>query len=897
MSKRARDTSSSPTPENRVALTAVLKREVAGLKTGAIQNAILNSAYFYTIATDENGIIQIFNTGAERMLGYAAGEVVNKITPADIADPQELIARAKTLSAELATAIKPGFEALVFKASRGIEDIYELTYLRKDGSRHPVMVSVTVLCDTQGAVIGYLLVGTDNTVHQQAETEKKRLREIQEESKQKLKQAQINLQMSEEKLSVTLSSIDDAVITTDVAGRVTLLNLLAQQLTGWSQSEALGRPVAEVFRIIDQETRQTSLMLPAMETLAHGTAQCMASRTLLIARDGTEHAIADSCAPICTGDGQVVGAVLIFRDVNEENAAQQALQDSAALVRSILDTVADGIITIQAYGGLIETVNAAAENMFGYSAAEMVGENFNRLVPELDRDPSQTSLEYYRGSAEAQTGFGRRVVGQRKDGSIFPMEVQVNEMWLGGQRFFIGVLRDITMRTQVEAERALLDKRLHDQQAYNQTLIESNIEALFGAARDITERRRLDRVLQYRNAELEVARAAADKANLAKSDFLSKMSHELHTPLNAILGFAQLLEAGSPPPTEGQAIRLQQIIKAGWYLLELINEILDLAVIESGKMSLSARAVLLFDILMECRAMVESDAKKRGIRLNFIPFDQTWFVYADYKRVKQVLLNLLSNAIKYNRKQGTVEVKCTVSAERIRISVKDSGAGLPPETIAQLFQPFNCLGQESGNAQGTGIGLVMAKQLVELMGGSIGVESTVGEGSEFWIELVWDTAIHHELENRLPDPGHSCAYLGSQRFTLLHIEDNPANLLLVEHIMEYHPEVRLLSATDGKLGAALARAHLPDVILMDINLPGISGIEALNILRGDPATAHIPVVAVSANAMQGDIEKGLEYGFFRYLTEPLKVNELMSALDGALKLSEKDLKHSEKSKN
>ena len=228
----------------------------------------------------------------------------------------------------------------------------------------------------------------------------------------------------------------------------------------------------------------------------------------------------------------------------------------------------------------------------------------------------------------------------------------------------------------------------------------------------------------------------AEKANLAKSEFLSSMSHELRSPLNAILGFAQLMETGSPLPTPAQKASIDQILKAGWYLLELINEILDLALIESGKLSLSLEPMSLVDVMLECQAMIEPQAQKSGIRMSFPQFEIPYFVHADRTRVKQVLINLLSNAIKYNRAQGTVEVTCSAStAERIRISVQDTGEGLSPEKLAQLFQPFNRLGQEASAEEGTGIGLVVSKRLVELMGGEIGVESTVGVGSVFWIEL------------------------------------------------------------------------------------------------------------------------------------------------------------------
>ncbi|WP_411727380.1 ATP-binding protein [Methyloglobulus sp.] len=401
------------------------------------------------------------------------------------------------------------------------------------------------------------------------------------------------------------------------------------------------------------------------------------------------------------------------------------------------------------------------------------------------------------------------------------------------------------------------------------------------------EAQKLAEQVQTARDQMEIAKTVADKANRVKSEFLSNMSHELRTPLNAILGFAQLLEAGTPPPTATQMVRLQQIIKAGWYLLELINEILDIALIESGRLSLSREPVSLADVLLECQAMIGSQAQQRDIKLTFLPFDSTWFVYADRTRVKQVLVNLLSNAIKYNCEHGTIEVNSSANTPGLlRISIKDSGAGLPPEQLAQLFQPFNRLGQETGAEEGTGIGLVVTKQLVELMGGTIGVESTVGVGSVFWIELIRDVTPQLAAENTMSAELTSQAQGNAALHTLLYVEDNPANLLLVEQIIENHPQIRLLSAHDGNLGIALARAHLPNVILMDINLSGINGIQALKILREDPATAHIPVIALSANAMPRDIEKGLEAGFFRYLTKPIKVNELMSAIDDTLKFSE-----------
>jgi CheY-like chemotaxis protein/anti-sigma regulatory factor (Ser/Thr protein kinase) len=363
------------------------------------------------------------------------------------------------------------------------------------------------------------------------------------------------------------------------------------------------------------------------------------------------------------------------------------------------------------------------------------------------------------------------------------------------------------------------------------------------------------------------------------------MSHELRSPLNAILGFAQLMESDATPATPSQKGSIDEILRAGWYLLELINEILDLAQIESGKLSLSPEPTSLAEVMVECQAMIEPQAQSHGIHTTFPQFDVPCFVDADRTRLKQVLINLLSNAVKYNRAGGTVAVDVSGSdAARVRINVRDSGAGLSPEKLEQLFQPFNRLGQEHGAEQGTGIGLVMSKRLVELMGGVLGVESTVGAGSVFSVTL--GSASPPELESAAPEPAVFAARVepqpGVPLHTMLYVEDNPANLKLVEQLVARRPTMRLLSAADGNVGIRLARAHQPDVILMDINLPGISGLEALRILHDDPATAHIPIVALSANAMPRDVEKGLAAGFFSYLTKPIKVPEFMEALDQAL---------------
>lgn len=668
------------------------------LKMGALQDAIFNSAYFSSIATDEKGVIQIFNVGAERMLGYMAIDVLNKITPADISDPQEVIARAKSLSSELETTIRPGFEALVFKASRGIEDIYELTYIRKDGSRFPAIVSVTALRDADSKIIGYLLIGTDNSARKQVEEEQKKL-------DQRLRDQQFYTR------SLIESNID-ALMTTDPSGIITDVNKQMEELTDCTRDELIGAPFKNYF---------------------------------------TDPELAERA---------------ITRVLNEKKVT-------------------------------------------------------NYELTARSRDGKETVVSY-----NATTFYDR-------------------------------------------------DRKL---------------QGVFAAARDVTERKRLDQALQETNVELERAKSMAEKANLAKSNFLSSMSHELRSPLNAILGFAQLMDSDNPPATPSQKASIEQILHAGWYLLELINEILDLAVIESGKISLSEEPVLLAEVMLECQAMIEPQAQKRGITLFFPHFDSPCFVRADRTRLKQVLINLLSNAIKYNVKDGTVEVVCTTSAlGRIRINIIDTGAGLPPEKLVQLFQPFNRLGKEGSSEEGTGIGLVMSKRLVELMGGVVGVESTVGVGSVFWFELSSTSAPQHSIDKveAIPEVLVKITQ-GAPLRTLLYVEDNPANLNLVEQLIGRRPEMRLLTAVNGNIGIELARSHQPEVILMDINLPGISGIQALKILREDPAMAHIPVLAISANAMPSDVKKGMAAGFFRYLTKPINVNEFMTTIDAALEFAEKN---------
>ena len=700
-----------------------------------------------------------------------------------------------------------------------------------------------------------------NLVHE----ETRRMLAAQEDSNRLLLQANHRLQDSEQKLSVTLNSIGDAVIATDAQARVTLLNPVAQKLTGWTLAQALGQPLDEVFKMVNKTTRQPSAA-PVAETLAYGTTQGLANHSVLLARDGAEYDIADSCAPIRDADGAVVGAVLVFRNVTEEYAAQQALRQVSALQKAIFNSENFSSIATDAKG-VIQIFNVGAERMLGYTAAEVM----NQITPADISDPQELVARAESLSVEFDTniapGFEALVFkASRGIEDIYELTYQCKS----GNRL-----------PAVVSVTALRDE---DDAIIGYLLIGTDNTARRAAE---VERERLDQALRDKNAELEAARATADKANQAKSEFLSGMSHELRSPLNAILGFAQLMESGTPLPTPSQKASIDQILRAGWYLLELINEVLDLALIESGRLSLSREPVSLAEVLHDCQTLMEPLAQKKELELHFAMPAAPCFVSADSTRLKQVMINLLSNAIKYNRQGGHVSVSCCErAAGLLRISVQDTGEGLSASKVAQLFQPFNRLGQEDSEEEGTGIGLVVSKRLVEQMGGEMGVISTEGSGSVFWVEMDLISAPQfNDVAPELLLPVVAPDTLGNRVRTLLYVEDNRANMELVQQLIARRPDMRLFGAADATRGIALARQHQPDVILLDINLPGINGFQALKILHDDESMRHIPVLALSANAMPRDMERGLAAGFFRYLTKPILVADFMDALDAALALA------------
>jgi PAS domain S-box-containing protein len=387
-------------------------------------------------------------------------------------------------------------------------------------------------------------------------------------------------------------------------------------------------------------------------------------------------------------------------------------------------------------------------------------------------------------------------------------------------------------------------------------------------------------------ASLRASKKIADKANQAKSEFLSSMSHELRTPLNAILGFGQMLELNPKEPlTKNQKSCVEHIKKGGHHLLELINEILDLAIIEAGKLKLSIEDVSATSVLDECILLVRTMADDRGIEIGAGKgFETKPMIRADYTRFRQTLLNLMSNAVKYNREKGTISVDCREApGGMLHISVSDTGEGIPDAMLEKLFEPFTRLKEEHQNIEGAGIGLTITKQLVERMDGKIGVESQLGKGTTFWIELP--LAEIHSVAEKAGD--RKTAEVAAKTLpdiagTVLYIEDNPANLELMQLIVKRIKGLSLISATDAETGIEPAKNESPDLIILDINLPGMDGFEALEKLQGLEGTKEIPVIALSANAMPKEIEKGMEAGFRQYLTKPIKVEEVVSSVRNAL---------------
>jgi PAS domain S-box-containing protein len=704
--------------------TARKRAEEALLKAGALQSAIFNSANFSSIATDAKGVIQIFNVGAERMLGYTAAEVMNKITPADISDPKELIARAKALSVELATTITPGFEALVFKASRGIEDIYELTYIRKDGSRFPAVVSVTALRDAQDVIIGYLLIGTE------------------------LKAGALQ--------SAIFNSANFSSIATDAKGVIQIFNVGAERMLGYTAAEVMNKitpadisdPQELIARAKALSVELATTITPGFEALVFKASRGIEDiyELTYIRKDGSRFPAVVSVTALRNAQDVIIGYLLIGTEL-KAGALQSAIFNSANF--SSIATDAKGVIQI---------FNIGAERMLGYTAAEVM----NKITPADISDPQELIARAKALSVELATtitpGFEALVFKAsrgiediyeltyiRKDGSRFPAVVSVTAL-RDAQGAIIGYLligTDNTARKQVEAEQKKLDQRLRDQQFYTRSLIESNIdalmttdpsgiitdvnkqmEALTGCTRDeligapfkgyftdperaeaaiklvlsekkvtdfeLTARARdgtktvvsynattfydRDRTLQGVFAaardvtegkrvemELKQAKAAAESASRTKSDFLASMSHEIRTPMNAIMGISDLLAKTTLTPEQDKYVQIFR--RAGDNLLNLINDILDLSKVEASQLELERTGFSLNELLEKVTEVVAVRAHEKGLALVCeIAPDVPTDLVGDPTRLRQVLLNLLGNAIKFTE-SGEVSLRVTLDAD------------------------------------------------------------------------------------------------------------------------------------------------------------------------------------------------------------------------------------------
>src|SRR3954465_8003788 len=535
--------------------------EEALLKASALQSAIFNSANFSSIATDEKGVIQIFNVGAERMLGYAATDVMNQITPADISDPREVIARAAALSLELGTPITPGFEALVFKAARGIEDIYELTYIRKDGSRFPAVVSVTALRDDQNAIIGYLLIGTDNTARKQAEEALLKAGALQ---------------------SAIFNSANFSSIATDEKGVIQIFNVGAERMLGYTGAEVMNKITpADISDPQEVVTRAKALSAELGTTITPGFEALVfkASRGIediyeltYIRQDGSRFPAVVSVTALRDDPGGIIGYLLIGTDNTarkqveaEQMLLDQRLRDQQFYTRSLIESNIDALMTTD-LRGIITDVNQQMEALTGCTRDELIGAPFKNYFTDPER---------------AEAGI-KQVLRESKVTNY-----------------------ELTARARDGKETVV---------SYNATTLhdrDRKLRGVFAAARDVTERKRFELTLQENNVALESAIAAADKANLAKSNFLSSMSHELRSPLHTMLGFAQLIDGDTPPPTLAQTASVEQILKAGWYLLDLITEILDFAQVESGKLVLSIEPTSMTEVLRECESLVKPQGRER----------------------------------------------------------------------------------------------------------------------------------------------------------------------------------------------------------------------------------------------------------------------------------------------
>ena len=792
--------------------------EEALLKAGALQKAIFNSANFSSIATDAKGVIQIFNVGAERMLGYTAAEVVDKITPAEISDPQEVIARAEALSLELETTITPGFEALVFKASRGIEDIYELTYIRKDGSRFPAIVSVTALRDAQDTIIGYLLIGTDNTARKQAEEALLKAGALQ---------------------NAIFNSANFSSIATDAKGVIQIFNVGAERMLGYTAAEVVDKITpAEISDPQEVIARAEALSLELETTITPGFEALVfkASRGIediyeltYIRKDGSRFPAIVSVTALRDAQDTIIGYLLIGTDNTARKHVEEKLRWTEESFRLMVESVTDYAIVMLDPEGRVVSWNAGAERIKGYSAEEIVGQHFSRFYPREDIQSGKPQRDLDVVAAKGQfEDEGWRV---RKDGSTFWANVVFTAIRDQG-----GNLRGFAMLT-----------------------------------RDLTEPMKIE-------ATLTKAKDAADAANQAKSAFLATMSHELRTPMNAILGYSEILmEDAKDKGQEDFIPDLQKIHASGNHLLSLINNILDLSKIEAGKMDLFLESFgisrVIEDVVSTIRPLVEKNANTLQVHCAA----DLGTMHADLTKVRQSLFNLLSNACKFTE-NGTITLEASREliggVDWIKFSVSDTGIGMAPDQMEKLFQPF-VQGDASTSRKfgGTGLGMTITHRFCQMMGGEISAASEPGGGTTFTIRLPAQVKVQPPAAAPLSEPPEQMVSEGLS--TVLVIEDDPDTRDLLKRFLS-KDGFRVKTVSEGEEGLRLARELQPDVITLDVMMPGLDGWAVLTELKADPALADIPVVMLT---IVDNKNLGYALGASDYLTKPIQRERLLAVLE------------------
>lgn len=599
------------------------------------------------------------------------------------------------------------------------------------------------------------------------------------------------------------------------------------KMVGYSNEELRQRTAEDITFADDIETgRQLA------QSLVQGTARFTGDKRY-IHKNGEILWVSRTASIIRDEQGEPQHFLLMVEDISERKASEAALDKSrrelqAALDANqlIMDNSQDVICTIDEQGCFL-SVNAACEELWGYKAGELVGRRQIDFVFEDDRPMTEAATKGMLATGKV-TDFVNRYV--RKDGTL------VDVLW--------------------SASWSVKDR------------------IMFCVAHDVTDRARIEKALRD-------AKEEADRANHAKSDFLSRMSHELRTPLNSILGFGQLLDRQSP--TEMQRPRIRYILSAGRHLLNLINEVLDISRIEAGTLQLSVEPVCLEEAIGEALDLMRPLAAERTITLaTNCCLDTATYVLADRQRLKQVLINLLSNAVKYTAVKGCVTVSFADSGKDLtRISVRDTGAGIPVDKLARLFTPFDRLGAEQSAVEGTGLGLALCQRLVHAMNGSIGVNSTLGSGSNFWLDLPHAQSPLQTL-SVTRGPAVSELQVAEESRRILYIEDNFSNVTLVDQMLAERPALELMTAMQGRVGLELARQHAPDLILLDLHLPDMPGWQVLAQLKADQLTREIPVVIISADATSPQIKRLLSAGARAYLTKPIDIAEFFRVIEDAL---------------